>query len=72
MMTAIAELEAQLMGLQADLRASEEMLKHRTDELRACEEALKHRTDELAACRSERDQLLAAMKLTRCSEPCRG
>ena len=35
--------------------------------LRASEEALKRRTEELAACRSERDQLLAALKL-RCDE----
>ena len=53
----IVELEAQLKGCLASLRASEE--------------ALNCRTGELAACHSERDQLLAllaALKL-RCPKP---
>ena len=53
MLAAISEPGAQLKECQADLRA--------------CDEALKHRTEELAACRSERDALLAALKKLRCS-----
>ena len=53
MMAATVEPETQLKECQADLRA--------------CEEALKHRTDELAACRSERDALLVVLKKLRCS-----